>query len=66
MKAAEKRRFVGIDLGKRTWTMAVITRTVKTVKNGKRRPRSRGHFVSDCTCGFFAQCAFGALSKNFD
>ncbi|MDR1903643.1 MAG: hypothetical protein LBQ88_15360, partial [Treponema sp.] len=23
---------------------------------------SRGHFVSDCTCGFFAQCAFGTPS----
>jgi hypothetical protein len=34
MKAAEKRRFVGIDLGKRTWTMAVITRTGRMVKNG--------------------------------
>jgi transposase len=30
---AAKRRFVGIDLGKRTWTMAIITRTGKTVKN---------------------------------
>jgi transposase len=31
----EKRRYVGIDLGKRKWEMAIVTRTGKVVKNAQ-------------------------------
>jgi transposase len=37
---SEKRRYVGIDLGKRTWVMMMVTRTGKLVKNahGEEEP----------------------------
>jgi hypothetical protein len=51
MEAAAKRRFVGIDLGKRTWTMAIITRTGKMVKNewGEEEPEEKTVFYEGKT-----------------
>ncbi|MDR1231674.1 MAG: hypothetical protein LBK61_09765, partial [Spirochaetaceae bacterium] len=35
MAVVEKGRYVGIDLGKRTWEMAVVTRSGKFKVNGQ-------------------------------
>jgi transposase len=42
----EKRRYVGIDLGKRTWVMIIVTRTGKLVKNekGEEEPEEKTGF----------------------
>jgi transposase len=50
MKAA-KRRFVGIDLGKRKWEMAIVTRTGKMVKKegGEETPEERTKFYKGVT-----------------
>jgi transposase len=47
----EKRRFVGIDLGKRKWEMAIVTRTGKVVKNemGEEEPEEKVKFYKGIT-----------------
>jgi predicted NBD/HSP70 family sugar kinase len=47
----EQRRYVGIDLGKRTWEMAIVRRTGKVVKNGQgdREPEEKVKYYKGVT-----------------
>ncbi|MDR1905070.1 MAG: hypothetical protein LBQ88_22670, partial [Treponema sp.] len=44
------------------WQRGGIWGSEENIQHAALLPSSRGHFVSDCTCGFFAQCAFGTPS----
>jgi transposase len=63
---AAKRRFVGIDLGKLSWTMAIITRTGKAVENeaGEAEAEERTVFFTGKTTVDGRLALYGRLKEG--
>jgi hypothetical protein len=59
-----KRRFVGIDLGKKTWVMTIITRTGRMVKN-ERGGEERYEYMTAGPNGKKKKKAIVASNRRF-